>query len=167
MALEDIRIVLVSPAHPGNIGAVARAMKTMSLTRLVLVRPREFPASEADRRAMGAIDLLEKHRPFADEMEREAARTIVRRLGGFAMAVELVAAWLMAHESATYSGLADGLGLEDLDEFSQDEDAELRRHVQPAHENKRRGARKSRRQIMVSSSYLENLLFKKTYCLKF
>lgn len=66
MALEDIRIVLVSPAHPGNIGAVARAMKTMSLTRLVLVRPREFPASEADRRAMGAIDLLENARVVDD-----------------------------------------------------------------------------------------------------
>jgi tRNA (cytidine32/uridine32-2'-O)-methyltransferase len=58
MALEDIRIVLVEPAHPGNIGAVARAMKTMSLSRLVLVRPVRFPSDEADRRAMGSIDIL-------------------------------------------------------------------------------------------------------------
>lgn len=58
MALDDIRIVLIEPAHPGNIGAVARAMKTMSLDHLVLVRPNEFPSEEADRRAMGAIDLL-------------------------------------------------------------------------------------------------------------
>ena len=58
MALDDIRIVLIEPTHPGNIGAVARAMKTMSLTRLVLVRPRTFPSDEADRRAMGAVDIL-------------------------------------------------------------------------------------------------------------
>ena len=60
MALHDIRIVLIEPAHPGNIGAVARAMKTMSLAHLVLVRPNRFPAEEADRRAMGAIDILQR-----------------------------------------------------------------------------------------------------------
>ena len=31
MALDDIRIVIIEPAHSGNIGAVARAMKTMAL----------------------------------------------------------------------------------------------------------------------------------------
>ncbi len=60
MAFEDIRIVLIEPAHPGNIGAVARAMKTMSLRRLVLVRPRQFPSEDAERRAMGAIDILQR-----------------------------------------------------------------------------------------------------------
>jgi TrmH family RNA methyltransferase len=60
MALDDIRIVLVEPANPGNIGAVARAMKTMSLSRLVLVRPNLFPSEQADRRAMGALDLLQQ-----------------------------------------------------------------------------------------------------------
>ncbi len=58
-SLRDIRIVLVDPQHPGNIGAVARAMKTMSLETLYLVRPREFPCEEADRRASGALDVLE------------------------------------------------------------------------------------------------------------
>ena len=43
--LSAIRIVLVEPSHPGNIGAVARAMKNMALTELVLVRPKAFPAS--------------------------------------------------------------------------------------------------------------------------
>jgi len=60
MALDHIRIVLVEPAHPGNVGAVARAMKTMSLERLVLVRPNRFPSEESDRRAMGAIDILQR-----------------------------------------------------------------------------------------------------------
>jgi TrmH family RNA methyltransferase len=54
----DIRIVLVEPSHPGNIGAVARAMKNMGLKRLVLVDPRQFPHSEAIARASGADDVL-------------------------------------------------------------------------------------------------------------
>jgi TrmH family RNA methyltransferase len=58
MDLSDIRIVLVEPSHPGNIGAVARAMKNMALSSLVLVRPREFPHPEATARASGADDVL-------------------------------------------------------------------------------------------------------------
>ncbi len=54
----DIRIVLVEPSHPGNIGAAARAMMNMDLTRLVLVRPREFPHPEATARAAGAEAVL-------------------------------------------------------------------------------------------------------------
>jgi TrmH family RNA methyltransferase len=54
----SIRIVLVDPAHPGNIGAVARAMKNMGLAELHLVRPRFFPSSEATARASGADDVL-------------------------------------------------------------------------------------------------------------
>lgn len=54
----EIRIVLVEPSHPGNIGAVARAMKNMGLTSLTLVRPAEFPHSEAAARASGAGDVL-------------------------------------------------------------------------------------------------------------
>ena len=42
-----INIVLVETSHPGNIGSVARAMKTMGLTRLSLVNPRNFPSGEA------------------------------------------------------------------------------------------------------------------------
>ena len=53
-----IRIVLVSPSHPGNIGAVARAMKTMGLADLALVTPRLFPHAEATAMAAGADDLL-------------------------------------------------------------------------------------------------------------
>jgi tRNA (cytidine32/uridine32-2'-O)-methyltransferase len=56
--LGEIRIVLVEPNHPGNIGAVARAMKTMSLSALYLVRPTEHPTYEAERRAVGAVDTL-------------------------------------------------------------------------------------------------------------
>ncbi|HEV2287091.1 MAG TPA: RNA methyltransferase [Steroidobacteraceae bacterium] len=58
MESPDIRIVLVAPSHPGNIGAAARAMKNMALGSLVLVRPRQFPHAEATARASGADDVL-------------------------------------------------------------------------------------------------------------
>src|SRR6201996_3602695 len=58
MISTDIRIVLVEPSHPGNIGAVARAMKNMALDQLVLGKPKQFPHSEAIARASGADDVL-------------------------------------------------------------------------------------------------------------
>jgi TrmH family RNA methyltransferase len=58
----NIRIVLVEPSHPGNIGAVARAMKNMALEDLVLVRPKQFPHAEATARASGADDILARAR---------------------------------------------------------------------------------------------------------
>jgi TrmH family RNA methyltransferase len=57
-----VRIVLVETSHPGNIGAVARAMKTMALDELVLVRPKHFPSDEATARAAGAHDVLGRAR---------------------------------------------------------------------------------------------------------
>lgn len=57
-----VRIVLVGTTHPGNIGAVARAMKNMGFRELVLVAPRFFPHEEATARASGAEDVLEQAR---------------------------------------------------------------------------------------------------------
>lgn len=58
--LSNIRIVLVNTSHPGNIGAAARAIKNMALSRLFLVAPRRYPqeAETAFARAAGAHDLL-------------------------------------------------------------------------------------------------------------
>jgi len=56
--LAQVRIVLIGTTHPGNIGASARAMKTMGLERLCLVRPERYPAAEATARASGADDVL-------------------------------------------------------------------------------------------------------------
>ena len=56
--LKPIRIVLINTSHPGNIGAAARAMKTMGLTRLYLVDPQNYPSVEATTRASGADDVL-------------------------------------------------------------------------------------------------------------
>jgi len=57
-ALGRIRVVLSRPSHPGNIGAAARAMKTMGLERLWLVSPASFPDPVAEARASGAGDVL-------------------------------------------------------------------------------------------------------------
>ncbi|MEO1574767.1 MAG: RNA methyltransferase [Pseudomonadota bacterium] len=59
MILDDVCIVLVGTTHPGNIGAAARAMKTMGLTDLRLVTPKLYPHDEATARASGADDVLD------------------------------------------------------------------------------------------------------------
>ena len=56
--LDNIRFVLVGTTHPGNIGAAARAMKTMGLSNLHLVEPLHYPNAEATARASGADDVL-------------------------------------------------------------------------------------------------------------
>lgn len=57
--LDTVKIVLCYTSHPGNIGAAARAMKTMGLSQLVLVGPKNFPCEEAMVRSSGALDILE------------------------------------------------------------------------------------------------------------
>jgi tRNA/rRNA methyltransferase len=56
--MQRVRIVLCRPSHPGNIGAAARAMKTMGLSDLRLVAPERFPAPEAEWLATNAGDVL-------------------------------------------------------------------------------------------------------------
>ena len=57
--LENIRVVLCETSHPGNIGAAARAMKTMGLSSLHLVKPQRFPDEQAYWRATNASDVLD------------------------------------------------------------------------------------------------------------
>lgn len=57
--LDRIRVVLVEPSHPGNIGGAARALKVMGLSELAVVNPRRFPDPQAEWRAAGAQDVLE------------------------------------------------------------------------------------------------------------
>jgi TrmH family RNA methyltransferase len=93
MDSPDIRIVLVAPSHPGNIGAAARAMKNMALSSLVLVRPREFPHPEALARASGAADVL-------------AAARVVGSLGEALVGCGFIAA-TTARERDQYFRVAD------------------------------------------------------------
>ena len=62
MNSQNIQVVLVNPSHPGNIGAVARAMKNMGLNHLVLVSPRKFPDPEAQWRVASAVDIIDNAR---------------------------------------------------------------------------------------------------------
>ena len=61
MKLENIKIVMVETTHPGNIGAAARAMKNMGLSRLVLVNPKCSVGAEAYARGSGADEILHHH----------------------------------------------------------------------------------------------------------
>ena len=56
--LQNIRVVLVETSHTGNMGSVARAMKTMGLTNLWLVNPLVKPDSQAIALAAGASDVI-------------------------------------------------------------------------------------------------------------
>ena len=58
--INNIRLVLVNTSHPGNIGASARAMKNMGLSKLTLVQPEQFPSGVAVGRAVSAIDILDQ-----------------------------------------------------------------------------------------------------------
>ena len=64
--LTNFKIVLVETSHPGNIGAVARAMKNMQMYQLRLVQPKQFPHADATARASGADDVLRSASLYSD-----------------------------------------------------------------------------------------------------
>lgn len=65
--LQNIHVILVQTSHPGNIGATARAMKTMGLSHLRLVNPKYFPDELATAMATDkAIDVLENAMVYPD-----------------------------------------------------------------------------------------------------
>ena len=63
---SNIHIVLVNTSHPGNIGATARAMKTMGFKNMSLVSPKMFRSPEADALAVGCKDILKNAKCFDD-----------------------------------------------------------------------------------------------------
>ena len=102
--LPRVRIVLVRTSHPGNIGAAARAMLTMGLTRLVLVAPKRFPDVDATARATGATSVLDDASVVAtlDEALAGAALTIglsarPREFAGRVLSVRAAAADAIVH----------------------------------------------------------------------
>jgi len=74
---SQVGFVLVETSHPGNIGAAARALKTMSLQDLSLVAPKDYPCAEATARAAGADDLLAQAPVYNEISESIAGRTLV------------------------------------------------------------------------------------------
>jgi len=75
--LLKIRIVLIETSHPGNIGGIARAMKNMGLSQLVLVNPKEFPSAVASARASSAADVLNDARVVSSLDEAIAGTKLV------------------------------------------------------------------------------------------
>jgi tRNA (cytidine32/uridine32-2'-O)-methyltransferase len=61
---KQINIVLVETSHPGNIGSAARAMKTMGLSELSLINPKDFPSGDANALSGNARDILDKAQVF-------------------------------------------------------------------------------------------------------
>ena len=96
--LANIRIVLARTSHPGNIGAAARAMKTMGLSRLYLVQPHVFPNSQADAMAASAGDVLAQAQVCATLAE--ALEGTCLALGVSARRRDIVAEVLTPAESA-------------------------------------------------------------------
>ena len=136
LVLDNVTdLTLLTPAQTDTLTATGPQIHLLATSRLLP------PAAERSRwLTLGrlpecdALELLEKHRPFVDssgkpdDEEWHAARNIVRRLGGFALAIELVAAWLRTHTNISYTRMAEGLGVEDLDILAEDQDATLCRH---------------------------------------
>jgi len=85
--LDNIHIVLSHTTEPMNIGAAARAMKTMGLSRLVLIRPRDPFGERARALAHGAVDVLEAARVVLDH--KAAIRDVVVAAGTTARPREL------------------------------------------------------------------------------
>lgn len=75
--LANFKVVLVETSHPGNIGAVARAMKNMQMDQLRLVTPKLFPHADATARASGADDLLRNAQVYASLSEAIADCQVV------------------------------------------------------------------------------------------
>lgn len=92
--LKNIRIVLCETAHPGNIGAAARALKTMGLGRLHLVAPERFPDPQAEWLASGATDVLRRARvhPTLDDALAGSALTVACTARPREIAVPMVTA---------------------------------------------------------------------------
>ena len=127
MESPGIRMVLVAPSHPGNIGAAARAMKNMGLAALVLVNPRQFPHPEASARASGADDVLRGARVVPSLAEALAgcgyvAATTARDRDQYfrvvdvrAAAARLVAEAARAPAAVVFGAERSGLSNEELD----------------------------------------------------
>ena len=74
---KEIFFILNRPSHPGNIGASARALKSMNLNHLQLVCPDDFPSPKAEARATHGKDVLQKAEVFDTLKEALADKNVV------------------------------------------------------------------------------------------
>lgn len=97
---SNIDIVLINTSHPGNIGAAARAMKTMGFKQLVLVSPKYFPHAEAEALAASAMDVLQQARVVSSLNEALVGITTV--IGTSARLRDLAAPIVTARECGSW-----------------------------------------------------------------
>ena len=123
---------LLEPGQTDTLTVLGPKLHLLATTRLVPPTEGKNNWLTLDRLPdEDALELLEKHRPFANDTERDAACRVVKRLGGFTLVIELVAAWLAKHREVTCAGFLERLGIEDieaLDRLAEDQDVRLRRH---------------------------------------
>ena len=128
--MPSVRIILMQTFHPGNIGAVARAMKTMGLHDLYLVNPQEYPHEEATSRAAGALDVLDNAQVVASLEEAiadctQVFATTARRRGYTRpqQTAEQAAQWVADHPAEkvaiVFGRERMGLSNEDIDRCQQ------------------------------------------------
>ncbi len=125
---------LLLPAHRAACLPSGDSVHVLATTRLEPERLRglEFLALDSLPEP-DASRLLERHRPFADDAERAAAGRIVARLGGYPLAIEVVAVYLWQSPEITYAGYAARLereGLAALEGAGRDDLVALSRHNQ-------------------------------------
>jgi tRNA/rRNA methyltransferase len=125
-ALARVRVVLARPSHPGNIGAAARAMRTMGIADLRLVEPRHFPDAQATALAAGGAAVLESARVCASLDEALAGTVLAAGFTGRARelphparvlrgaAPELVAAARDGPVALVFGNETSGLSNEEL-----------------------------------------------------
>lgn len=111
MSLNNIKIALVRTFHPGNIGSAARSMKTMGLSDLCLIEPRDYPSLEADKMAAGAQDTLSTADEVSSVAEAVADCSLViattARIRGYDLPeLDPEQAALMLNEHAKHSKVA-------------------------------------------------------------
>lgn len=124
--LSRLRIVLCDTLEPSNIGAAARAMKTMGLSRLILVRPKQFPHGSAVRLAVSANDLLDRALVVTDLAQALAGchavygvsarqrKIPLRALGPREMAAPALATAVGGDVAVVFGGEEAGLSNDDL-----------------------------------------------------
>ncbi|MEM7194865.1 MAG: RNA methyltransferase [Pseudomonadota bacterium] len=103
-SIDYIRVVLVEPTHPGNIGATARAMANFGFHSLHLVRPHRFPDEIAVARAAGADHIL--HSAVVHDSLDEALRGCRTVVGSTARDREIQ--WPVQSPETCMSALGDG-----------------------------------------------------------
>ncbi len=118
-----VRVVLVRPQHPANVGACARSVKNAGLAGIDLVRPGDWRTVESWRTAWGAHEILEQARVFDDLAAalRDSQRAVAfsgRRAGAWVdvreLAEDLAELDDQTRVSLVFGPEASGLTLDEL-----------------------------------------------------